>query len=119
MAGFKETPMDDLERRIREFVHEQLAWQPGDASADIVSDARIYGDDVWELIEEFGKRFNVRLDNFQWYYHSGPEGGGCNPLWLFYRPQCERMAYVPIRLSDLIESACSGVWCVQYPGPEG
>jgi hypothetical protein len=83
---------------------------------DIVKDARIYGDDVWELVEDFGKQFHVEMRDFRWYHHSGPEG--CNPLWLFYRPWWARKTHVPIRLADLIESARSGVWCIRYPEDE-
>src|ERR1044071_5098992 len=110
--------VDDLEQRIRAFVHEQtvlpLDMAPG---TDVVDDARMYGDDVWELVEEFARRFNVRLDGFRWYHHSGPEG--CNPLWLLFRPWWARKTHVPIRLSDLVESARCGQWSVQYPPGEG
>lgn len=84
--------------------------------ADVVNDSGAYGDDVWELVEEFGKVFDVQMDGFRWYHHSGPEG--CNPFWLIFRPWWERKTHVPIRLSDLIESARRGEWCVQYPPEE-
>jgi hypothetical protein len=110
--------MDNLERRVREFVHEQIPWLPMNMApgTDVVDDAKIYGDDVWELVEEFSKRFKVEMRDFRWYHHSGPEG--CNPLWLFYRPRWVRDTHVPIRLSDLIEAARCGVWSVQYPESE-
>lgn len=78
--------MDDLEQRVRAFVHEQVPWLPLDMApgTDVVDDAGIYGDDVWELVEEFAERFGVRMDGFRWYHHSGEEG--CNPLWLLFRP---------------------------------
>jgi hypothetical protein len=110
--------VDDLEQRVRAFVHEQVLWLPLDmpAGIDVVNDARIYGDDVWELADEFAKRFGVRMDGFRWYHHSGPEA--CNPLWLLFKPWWARKTHVPIRLADLVESARRGEWVVQYPPGE-
>ena len=110
--------MDDLEQRVRAFVHEQVPWLPLDMApdTDVVDDARIYGDDVWELVHKFAKQFGVRMDGFRWYHHSGPEG--CNPLDLLFKPWWARKTHVPIRLSDLVASVRTGEWCVQYPPSE-
>ncbi len=110
--------MDELERRVRAFVHEQVPWLPEDVAleTDVVDDARIYGDDVWELVEKFAVRFGVRMNGFQWHRHSGPEG--CNPLYLFVKPWWARKPHVPIRLLDLVESARRGEWSVRYPPDE-
>ncbi|WP_337177273.1 DUF1493 family protein [Paludisphaera sp.] len=110
--------MDDLEQRVRAFVHEQISWLPMDMASDtdVVDDARIYGDDVWELVDDFAEKFEVRVDGFRWYHHTGPEG--CNPLWLFIKPWWARKAHVPIRLMDLVESAHRGEWTVRYPTDE-
>lgn len=107
--------MDELEQRVRAFVHEQVPWLLPDMApgTDVVDDAHIYGDDVWKLVDEFAERFGVRMDRFRWYHHSGPEG--CNPFWLVFKPWWARKPHVPIRLSDLIESARRGEWSVQYP----
>lgn len=107
--------MDDLEWRVREFVYERVPELPIDADldTDVVMAARIDGDDLWEFVEEFATCFGVRMDGFRWYHHGGPEG--CNPLWLVLRPWWAREPYIPIRLSDLIESARRGAWSVQYP----
>lgn len=110
--------MDELEQRVRAFVHEQVPWLPPDMApgTDVVNDAQIYGDDVWELVDEFAERFGVRMERLRWYHHSGPEG--CNPLWLVFRPWWARKSHVPILLSDLIESARHEEWSVQYPPGE-
>jgi hypothetical protein len=71
---------------------------------------------VWDLVEKFSKRFSVKMDGFRWYHHSGEEG--CNPLWLLFRPLWMRKTRIPIRLTDLVESARRGEWCVQYPPNE-
>jgi hypothetical protein len=88
----------------------------GHVSGHVVNDSGIYGDDVWELVDEFAKRFSVRMDGFRWYHHSGEEG--CNPLWLLVKPWWARKTHVSIRLSDLVASARTGEWCVQYPPSE-
>ena len=43
------------------------------STTDVVKDTRIYGDDVCELVMEFGKRFHVNVYGFRWYHHTGPE----------------------------------------------
>jgi hypothetical protein len=109
--------VDDLEHRVRAFLHEH-AGLPLDISlgADVVSDHGVYGDDLSSLMDTFAERFAVRIDGFRWYHHTGPEG--CNPLWLLVKPWWARMTRVPIRVGDLVESARRGVWCVTYPPDE-
>ena len=118
MGGGQQPAMDDLEGRVRSFVHELVPWLPLDVpmGADLIDDAGIDGDDVEDLVEEFGKRFGVRMEGFRWYHHSGMEG--CNPLWLVFRPWWARKSQVPIRISDLVESARRGAWVAQYPEDE-
>lgn len=109
--------MDDLETRIRDFIHQEI---PGlreiRADVDLVNDSYISGDDVWELVDRFAHQFNVRMEGFRWYHHSGPEG--CNPLWLLFAPWWARKTHVPIRIADLVASARSGEWCLPYPPSE-
>lgn len=110
--------MNDLERQVWDFVHEEVPWLDMDlgGSDDIIGRSSIYGEDVWELVLNFSKRFDVNVNGFRWYHHTGPDG--CNPLWLFYRPWWARKTYVPIRLLDLIESARRGQWSIEYPENE-
>jgi len=106
---------DDLEQAVRRFVAEQLPWLPPDMpeGADLVEAARIYGDDVCEFVEDFGRRFNVDVTGFRWEHHTGPEG--CNPLWLLFPPRWTRLPNLPIRTIDLIDSARDGRWSIRYP----
>lgn len=109
--------VDDLEQRVRAFVHEQeLLPLDIDPSTDILDKAGICGDDLWELVDKFASQFSVRMEGFRWYHHSGPEG--CNPFWLVLKPWWARKTHVPIRLTDLIASARAGEWSVQYPASE-
>ena len=107
---------DELEQRVRAFLAERLPWLPLDLpeQTDVVGVGRIYGDDVWELVTEFGKRFEVDMTGFRWEHHSGPEG--CNPLWLILPPWWSRSTYIPIRVRDLINSARCRKWSIRYPG---
>lgn len=53
------------------------------------------------------------MRTFRWYHHSGPEG--CNPFWILFPPWWAKKVHVPIRLSDLVESARRGARAVRYP----
>jgi hypothetical protein len=112
------TTEDDLEDRIHALVAEQsgVSTERIRPETDVIDDLRIYGDDVWELLEKFGKQFHVEMQGLRWYHHSGPEG--CNPVWLLFPTWWAGKTHVPIRLSDLVESARSGVWAVKYPEEE-
>jgi len=109
---------DDLEESVRNFVAKHVGISPErlESETDVVDDLRIYGDDVWELVDDFAKAYKVSLDGFRWYHHTGPEG--CNPLWLLSRPWWAKRIHVPIRLADMVESARRGVWSIEYPRGE-
>jgi Protein of unknown function (DUF1493) len=108
----------ELEARIRSFVRKTLGMDAARLTleTDIVDDLRIYGDDVWDLVEAFGKEFQVDVSAFRWYHHTGPEG--CNPLWLIFKPWWARKTHVSIRLSDLVESVQQQRWSIVYPENE-
>ncbi len=109
--------MDDLEQRVRAFLHEHAGLSLDiSLDADVVGDLGVSGDDLSSLIDKFAERFAVRIDGFRWYHHTRPEG--CNPLWLLFKPWWARKTRVPIRVGDLVESARRGVWCVTYPPEE-
>jgi len=115
---------DELELKVRKFVAESvgMALPKIVATTDVVEDTRIYGQDVFELVADFGKQFQVDVTSFRWYHHTGPEA-----ISIFYQLRClftftkmwwERKTYIPIRVSDLVESARRGVWIIQYPEHE-
>ncbi len=104
---------EDLVERIRKFVAHHIGVRPEKikTETDVIKD--IWGADVWELIEEFGKEFQVNLDTFRPDEHTGPEGIGC--VFFPFDDSWETKKFIPIRLRDLVESAQRGVWCINYP----
>ncbi len=112
--------MDDIERDVRDFIQQELPYlRPDiDLSTDIIAAAKIDGDDVSELIEEFADQFEVDLFGYRWWCHHGPEG--CFLLfwapfshWFYFRQR------IPIRLSDLVRAARTRKWCIEYPEAAG
>ena len=72
------------------------------------------------MIDEFA-RFGVVMRDYRWYYHGPPESAFnpvCILMRLVRRPWWASKTHIPIRLSDLVESARRGVWCVTYPENE-
>ena len=104
----------DIEQKLRSFVAAQVGVPEEKIlpDTDIVDDFRIYGDDVWELLEEFGRQFNVNMGRLRWYHHSGLEG------WFFRKQWWEKKTHIPIRLADLVESVQRKEWSVMYPETE-
>ncbi|MGC9943235.1 MAG: DUF1493 family protein [Verrucomicrobiota bacterium] len=113
---------DELELEVRAFVAKTVGLPLSKiiSTTDVVDDAKIYGDDVFQLVEGFGERFHVDVTSFRWYHHTGPECVSIvtNIRSLFSKPWWARKTYVPIRLSDLVESAKRGAWVIQYPERE-
>jgi len=112
--------MNDAEvlSRIRELLATHAGVPAATVSAEtrVWEDLKLYGDDVSELVNAFGKQFNVDLSGYRWYHHTGPEG--CNPLWLVRKPWWERKTKIPIAVSDLVESTRLGKWSIRYPEDE-
>ena len=110
---------DDLKDRIRIFLAEETGannLEEIDDGMDIVNGLKIYGDDVWELMKNFGQKFNVDMNNFRWYHHSEPEGFDLR--WIFRKPWWEKKTHVAIRINDLVESAKQMKWDLNYPEEE-
>lgn len=87
----------------------------------LFGDLGVDGQDGWELIASFGRRFEVDLSNFQAGQHFGPEGFPIYaPLvWFWWlitgqfgkqRAPEERARLKPIHISDLIEAAREKKW---------
>ncbi|MBL9139084.1 MAG: DUF1493 family protein [Verrucomicrobiales bacterium] len=115
--------MSDLESRVIGFVAEFTGVRASRLSpaSTLFGDLGVDGADGWELIEAFGKRFQVDLSAFHADRHFGPEGLPIYAplLWLWwllslpFRPRQtpeERAGLLTIRISDLISAARERKW---------
>jgi len=112
----------DLEQRIKEFVARERATEVGKITLDttLVGDLGVDGDDGWELIEAFGKEFEVDLSEFDESKHFGPESGPFPPLLFIQlfrlfilREDPHAIAGVsPITIQDLVDAAKRKCWLV-------
>lgn len=109
---------DDLTQRVLDFVAREapVVREQVTPSLDIIGETGIWGVDVDDLVEDFGKEFGGDVSNYRWYHHTGPEGW--YPLWLFYKPWWARKTRVAITVQALVDSARAGVWILRYPEHE-
>jgi hypothetical protein len=91
----------------------------------LLGDLGIDGDDGVDLLQHFEQKFGVDMTACRLNHHFGPEGvvfwAPLYWLLLAYRALVEkgstpesRARLPPIRVQDLINSAKSGKWAVQY-----
>jgi acyl carrier protein len=110
----------DLETRVKAFVARERATNFDDLNLDstLFGDLGTDGADGWELIEDFGKEFDVDLSGFDPAKHFGPECGadlGTLIVWfveevLRRRDPHEVWGLNPITIRDLVKSAEKKQW---------
>jgi hypothetical protein len=83
------------------------------ASDRLEEDLGITGDDYFELIDEYSKRFDVNVDGFLWYFHCHEEA--FNPGALFFPAPSSQVKRIPITLEHLLAFANSRKWDISYP----
>ncbi|WZO98796.1 DUF1493 family protein [Isosphaeraceae bacterium EP7] len=110
----------NLEARVKAFVASATMTDPERLTPEttLFGDLGTDGADGWELIEAFGKEFEVDLSRFDASKHFGPEASG-NPLamlhwfieeFLLRRDPHEVWGLSPITIGDLIEAAERKEW---------
>jgi hypothetical protein len=110
----------DIESQVKTFVARETALDRQRLSLEttLFGDLGTDGDDGWELIDAFGKEFDVDLRGFDPSKHFGPECGP-NPFTLFYwfiqvvllgRESHEIWGLTPITIRDLVDAAESQRW---------
>jgi hypothetical protein len=117
--------MPTLDDSVLDFVAEfaGIPRQRLKPATTLLGDLGVDGADGWELVEEFGQRFQVDLSAFRFERHFGPEGlPTYAPLvwlswlvsWPFRRKQSPevRAGVTAIRVSDLIAAARDKRWIV-------
>jgi acyl carrier protein len=109
-----------LEQRVKEFVAMERATAVGTITLDttLLGDLGVDGADGWELIEAFGKEFEVDLSEFDASKHFGPEAGAFPPLFFIQlfrefilKQDPHSIAGVsPITVQDLVDAAEKKRW---------
>lgn len=83
--------------------------------SDIFNDFNCTGDDCDELMNEYSKKFNVKMDEYLWYFHHDEEGRWTNIGGYIYAPPYERVTRIPITPTILCDFANTGKWEIKYP----
>jgi hypothetical protein len=73
----------------------------------------VYGDDFWELIEAYSKKFEVDCSNFLWYFHSREEGMNSGAFFFKSPDQC--VERIPVTPQMLLNFTKTKKWGVVYP----
>jgi hypothetical protein len=76
------------------------------ADTDIADFGGLYGLDWHSFMEEYAKQFEVNMENYLWYFHTGTEGIP------FLRKWYEIIPVTPMMLQDF---ANKGFWDMKYP----
>lgn len=83
-------------------------------SDDLQNDLGITGDDWFELIDEYSKKFEVDVSTCLWYFHNTEEGhGGLGQI--LFKPPNKRVPYISVTPTLLLEFANKGKWDINYP----
>jgi hypothetical protein len=115
--------MPALDNIVMDFVSEFVGVKRSrlTLTSTLLGDLGVDGADGWELIESFGKKFQVDLSGFRADRHFGPEGLPIYALfvwlwrfvsWPFCRSQTpeDRARLKPIQIGDLIAAARDRRW---------
>ena len=106
-------PMPSFDE-LAEFVREDTGYSREITPATkLVEDVGADGDDMFEFIEHYSKRFGVDIASYRWYFHHGEEGWSIGGM--FFQPPYERVARIPITIGMLHEFAQQTRWGIQYP----
>ena len=83
--------------------------------SDLLNDLGCCGDDFFELIDKFAKRFNVDMTAYLWYFHNEEEGHANSIGRIFFKAPYEKVKHIPVTPQILLESANIGKWIINYP----
>ena len=102
---------------IKSFIVNKTGCEEDEVTSncDIMNDLGCSGDDFHELINEYAKKFNVNMDNYLWYFHTGEEGHSNSIGRIFFKAPYERVKQIPITPTFLLGSANKRKWLLTYP----
>jgi hypothetical protein len=105
-------PLED----VLSFVRKRTERPDAAADDDIFADLGCAAKDFTNLVEAFGRRFNVDTSNYLWYFHTNEEDHSIGGM--FYKPPFERVQRIPVTAEMLWEMANAGYWNIAYPEHE-
>ena len=83
--------------------------------ADILMSTGMDGDDASEFFEGFGETFGVEMTGLCDYLHYNGNEPPTFRTAFGVDPTGQKMPYIPIALSDLVEAADAKRWMMSYP----
>src|SRR5262245_39171403 len=99
---------------VTAFVREETGYRGQICpSTALVKDIGICGDDFWQLIEAYSKKFYVDVSGFLWYFHSAEEGHNLGGL--FFPPPNKYVKQIPVTVGMLYDFAIKRRWDLDYP----
>ena len=96
------------------FLEEQLGVEKINPESDIYNDLEVGGDDFFEMMAEYSKKYDVNLSEYLWYFHSDEEGIFSLGA-LFFAPPYKRVKRIAVTPLMLTEFANSKKWGITYP----
>lgn len=100
---------------IINFLKDKTGSDKISENSDITTDLGVDGDDFFELILEFGKKYHVDISSCIWYFHCAEEGSWNSIGGAFFKPPNYRVQHIPITPFMLLEFVKLGKWDIQYP----
>jgi acyl carrier protein len=84
--------------------------------SDLFEDFGVFGDDLFELIDEFSEKYDVNIDNFLWYFHSPEEASSL--FGIIFSPPNKRVSRIAITPDILVQYDNQKCWRLEYPAHE-
>mgnify|MGYP006148129137 FL=1 len=103
------------EKEIIDFIETEYWKSNLQSNSDIFETVRISGDDCYELIEKFSKKYDVDISNFLWYFHHEEEGIWNSIGGYFHKSPDKLVKRIPITPKMLAKFAETKKWEINYP----
>jgi len=104
----------ESKQEIIDFIKEYSGNIKIQNNSNICDDLGIDGDDFFELMQKYSDVYDVNMDTYLWYFHSGEEAhsglGG-----LIFKPPYKRVKRIPVTPLLLTQFAKTGKWDIDYP----
>ena len=103
------------EKEIIDFIETEYWKSNLQSNSDIFETVRISGDDCYELIEKFSKKYDVDISNFLWYFHHEEEESWNSIGGYFHKTPDKLVKRIPITPKMLAKFAEIKKWEINYP----